>query len=138
MPYGWIFSMGTGKYAAALSGKNAQKIPGSLALPGIFSCTPGRSRTCDLQSRSLTLYPTELRALISLIILPQQGRIVKRKCGINHGEGIERESESHSQGRKAGENQPSKNICYIFCTFGADFLKKCRLPSFQMGKKLLQ
>ena len=82
MPYGWIFSMGTGKYAAALSEKNAQKIPGSLALPGIFSCTPGRSRTCDLQSRSLTLYPTELRALISLIILPQQGRIVKRKCGI--------------------------------------------------------
>ena len=24
---------------------------------------PGRIRTCDLQSRSLTLYPTELRAL---------------------------------------------------------------------------
>lgn len=24
--------------------------------------TPGRSRTCDLQSRSLTLYPAELRA----------------------------------------------------------------------------
>lgn len=103
MPYGWIFSIVTGKYAAALSEKNAQKIPGSLALPGIFSCTPGRSRTCDLQSRSLTLYPTELRALISLFILPQRVRIVKRKCGINHGEGIERESESHPNGRKAGK-----------------------------------
>ena len=118
--------------------KKCTKIPGSLALPGIFSCTPGRSRTCDLQSRSLTLYPTELRALISLIILPQQGRIVKRKCGINHGEGIERESESHPYGRKAGKNQLSKNIRHIFCALGGDFLKKCRLPSFQMGKKLLQ
>ena len=26
-------------------------------------CMPGRIRTCDLQSRSLTLYPAELRAL---------------------------------------------------------------------------
>lgn len=32
--------------------KKCTKIPGSLTLPGIFSCTPGRSRTCDLQSRS--------------------------------------------------------------------------------------
>ena len=94
--------------------KKCTKNPGSLALPGIFSCTPGRSRTCDLQSRSLTLYPTELRALISLIILPQQGRIVKRKCGINHGEGIERESESHPNGREAGENQPSKKHLLYF------------------------
>ncbi len=135
----WVdFFHGDRKICSSTFRKKCTKIPGSLALPGIFSCTPGRSRTCDLQSRSLTLYPTELRALISLFILPQRGRIVKRKCGINHGEGIERESESHPQGRKAGENQPSKNICYIFCTFGADFLKKCRLPSFQMGKKLLQ
>ena len=137
----WVdFSMGTGKYVVDSStfSKNAQKSPEALHFRGFFSCTPGRSRTCDLQSRSLTLYPTELRALISLIILPQQGRIVKRKCGINHGEGIERESESHPQGRKAGGYQPSKNVCYIFCTFGAVFLKKCRLPSFQMGKKLLQ
>ena len=68
MPYGWIFSMGTGKYVVDSSafGKKCTKIPGSLALPGIFSCTPGRSRTCDLQSRSLTLYPTELRAHIEL------------------------------------------------------------------------
>ena len=29
-----------------------------------LSCTPGRIRTCDLQSRSLTLYPTELQALV--------------------------------------------------------------------------
>ena len=42
--------------------KKCTKIPGSLALPGIFSYTPGRSRTCDLQSRSLTLYPAELQA----------------------------------------------------------------------------
>ena len=118
--------------------KKCTKIPGSLALPGIFSCTPGRSRTCDLQSRSLTLYPTELRALISLIILPQQGRIVKRKCGKIAGKGIERKAERYPQGREAGENQLSKNICHIFCAFWGDFLKKCCLPSFQTGKKLLQ
>lgn len=130
MPHGWIFSMGTGKYAAALSEKNAQKSPEALHFRGIFSCTPGRSRTCDLQSRSLTLYPTELRALISLTILPQQGRIVKRKCG--------KIAERYPQGREAGENQLSKNIRHIFCALGGDFLKKCRLPSFQTGKKLLQ
>lgn len=64
MPYGWIFSMGTGKYVvdSGAFGKKCTKIPGSLTLPGIFSCTPGRSRTCDLQSRSLTRYPTALRA----------------------------------------------------------------------------
>ena len=28
---------------------------------GFFTGAPGRSRTCGLQSRSLTLYPTELR-----------------------------------------------------------------------------
>ena len=118
--------------------KKCTKIPGSLALPGIFSCTPGRSRTCDLQSRSLTLYPTELRALISLTILPQQGRIVKRKCGKIAGKGIERKAERYPQGREAGENQLSKNICHIFCALGGDFLKKCRLTSSQTGKKLLQ
>ena len=31
------------------------------SVPGL-SCAPGRIRTCDLQSRSLTLYPTELQA----------------------------------------------------------------------------
>lgn len=118
--------------------KKCTKIPGSLALPGIFSCTPGRSRTCDLQSRSLTLYPTELRALISLTILPQQGRIVKWKCGKIAGKGIERKAERYPQGREAGENQLSKNICHIFCALGGDFLKKCRLTSSQTGKKLLQ
>ena len=118
--------------------KKCTKIPGSLTLPGIFSCTPGRSRTCDLQSRSLTLYPTELRALISLIILPQQGRIVKWKCGKIAGKGIERKAERYPQGREAGENQLSKNICHIFCALGGDFLKKCRLTSSQTGKKLLQ
>ena len=47
--------METGKYVVDSSafGKKCTKIPGSLTLPGIFSCTPGRSRTCDLQSRSL-------------------------------------------------------------------------------------
>ena len=120
MPYGWIFSMGTGKYAAALS-KQCTKIPGSLALPGIFSCTPGRSRTCDLQSRSLTLYPTELRALISLFILPQRVRIVKRKCGINHGEGIERKSESHPQGRKAGKISHQKTSAIFSAHLGVIF-----------------
>ena len=122
---------------AALSEK-CTKIPGSLTLPGIFSCTPGRSRTCDLQSRSLTLYPTELRALISLAILPQQGRIVKWKCGKIAGKGIERKAKRYPQGREAGENQLSKNICHIFCALGGDFLKKCRLTSSQTGKKLLQ
>ena len=29
---------------------------------GVFAGVPDRSRTCDLQSRNLTLYPTELRA----------------------------------------------------------------------------
>lgn len=135
----WVdFFHGDREICSSTFRKKYTKIPGSLALPGIFSCTPGRSRTCDLQSRSLTLYPTELRALISLIILPQQGRIVKRKCGINHGESIERESESHPQGREAGKISLQKTSAIFFCTFGADFLKKCRLPSFQMGKKLLQ
>ena len=136
MPYGWIFSMGTGKYVVDSSTfrKKCTKIPGSLALPGIFSCTPGRSRTCDLQSRSLTLYPTELRALISLFILPQRGRIVKRKCGINHGEGIERESESHPNGREAGKNQLSKNIRHIFCALGVIFLRNAACPLFKWAK----
>ena len=34
----------------------------TVDLQGVSVCTPGRIRTCDLQSRSLTLYPTELRA----------------------------------------------------------------------------
>lgn len=136
MPYGWIFSMGTGKDVVDSSafGKNAQKSPEALHFRGIFSCTPGRSRTCDLQSRSLTLYPTELRALISLIILPHQGRIVKRKCGINHGEGIERESESHPNGREAGKNQLSKNIRHIFCALGGIFLRNAACPLFKRAK----
>lgn len=118
----WVdFFHGDRKISSSTFRKKCTKIPGSLALPGIFSCTPGRSRTCDLQSRSLTLYPTELRALISLIILPQQGRIVKRKCGINHGEGIERESESHPYGRKAGENQPSKTSAIFSAHLGLFF-----------------
>jgi hypothetical protein len=56
----------------------------------------------------------------------------------NRGEGIERKAERYPQGREAGENQLSKNICHIFCAFWGDFLKKCRLTSSQMGKKLLQ
>lgn len=118
----WVdFFHGDREICSSTFRKKYTKIPGSLALPGIFSCTPGRSRTCDLQSRSLTLYPTELRALISLIILPQQGRIVKRKCGINHGEGIERESESHPNGREAGENQPSKTSAIFSAHLGLIF-----------------
>ncbi len=42
-----------------------------------LNCTPGRSRTCDLQSRSLTLYPSELRALNSLFILSRRQINVK-------------------------------------------------------------
>jgi hypothetical protein len=56
----------------------------------------------------------------------------------NRGKGIERKAERYPQGREAGENQLSKNICHIFCALGGDFLKKCRLPSSQTGKKLLQ
>ena len=118
--------------------KKCTKIPGSLTLPGIFSCTPGRSRTCDLQSRSLTLYPTELRALISLIILPQQGRIVKRKCGKIAGRGSKEKRKGIRKGAKQGKISYRKNIRHIFCALGGDFLKKCRLPSSQTGKKLLQ
>ena len=38
MPYGWIFSMGTGKYVvdSGAFGKKCTKIPGSLTLPGDF------------------------------------------------------------------------------------------------------
>lgn len=121
---------------AALSEK-CTKIPGSLALPGIFSCTPGRSRTCDLQSRSLTLYPTELRALISLTILPQQGRIVKWKCGKIAGRG----SKGKRKGIRKGAKQGKISYRKISATFSAhlgDFLKKCCLPSFQTGKRMLQ
>ena len=118
----WVdFFHGDRKICSSTFRKKCTKIPGSLELPGIFSCTPGRSRTCDLQSRSLTLYPTELRALISLIILPQQGRIVKRKCGINHGEGIERESESHPQGRKAGKISHQKTSAIFSAHLGLIF-----------------
>jgi hypothetical protein len=56
----------------------------------------------------------------------------------NRGKGIEKKAERYPQGREAGENQLSKNIRHIFCALGGDFLKKCRLPSFQTGKKLLQ
>ena len=40
MPYGWIFSMGTGKYAAALSEKNAQKSPEALHFRGFSPVRP--------------------------------------------------------------------------------------------------
>ncbi len=118
--------------------KKCTKIPGSLALPGIFSCTPGRSRTCDLQSRSLTLYPTELRALISLTILPQQGRIVKWKCGKIAGRGSKGKRKGIRTGAKRGKISYRKISATFSAHFGGDFLKKCRLPSFQTGKKLLQ
>lgn len=117
--------------------KKCTKIPGSLTLPGIFSCTPGRSRTCDLQSRSLTLYPTELRALISLIILPQQGRIVKRKCGKIAGRDRKESGKVSARARSRGKSTIEKYLPH-FLRIGGDFLKKCRLPSFQTGKKLLQ
>ena len=39
-----------------------KKIPQPLAKQGIAGSTPDWIRTSDLQSRSLTLYPTELRA----------------------------------------------------------------------------
>lgn len=97
--------------------KKCTKIPGSLALPGIFSYTPGRSRTCDLQSRSLTLYPTELRALISLIILPQQGRIVKRKCGKIAGKG----SKGKRKGIRTGAKRGKISYRKISATFSAHF-----------------
>ena len=98
--------------------KKCTKIPGSLALPGIFSCTPGRSRTCDLQSRSLTLYPTELRALISLTILPQQGRIVKWKCGKIAGRG----SKGKRKGIRKGAKQGKISYRKISATFSAHFV----------------
>ena len=40
--------------------------------------TPGAIRTHDLQSRSLTLYPTELRARGAGIIVAYAGGVVKR------------------------------------------------------------
>ena len=117
MPYGWIFSMGTGKDVVDSSafGKNAQKSPEALHFRGIFSCTPGRSRTCDLQSRSLTLYPTELRALISLTILPQQGRIVMWKCG----KIAERGSKGKRKGIRKGAKQGKISYRKISATFSA-------------------
>ena len=50
--------------------------PGTSQDSGGFSCTPDWIRTSDLQSRSLTLYPTELRAR-SHIILAQKRRKIK-------------------------------------------------------------
>lgn len=135
MPYGWIFSMGTGKDVVDSSafGKNAQKSPEALHFRGIFSCTPGRSRTCDLQSRSLTLYPTELRALISLIILPQQGRIVKRKCGKIAGRDRKKSGKVSARARSGGKSAIEKYLPHFLRILGG-FLKKCRLTSSQMGK----
>ena len=43
-----------------------KKIPQPLANQGIAGSTPDWIRTSDLQSRSLTLYPTELRAHMNL------------------------------------------------------------------------
>ena len=57
-----------------------KKSPEPRKIPGTFLCTPDWIRTSDLQSRSLTLYPTELRAR-SPIILAQ-------KCGKSKGDGI--------------------------------------------------
>ena len=39
-----------------------------LAIQGLAESTPGRIRTCGLQSRSLTLYPTELRVQVHLLL----------------------------------------------------------------------
>ena len=50
--------------------------PGTSQDSGGFSRTPDWIRTSDLQSRSLTLYPTELRAR-SPIILAQKCRKIK-------------------------------------------------------------
>ena len=40
------------------------KSPVTATITGLFVGTPDRIRTCDLQSRSLTLYPAELRTLV--------------------------------------------------------------------------
>ena len=53
-----------------------KKSPEPRKIPGSFLCTPDWIRTSDLQSRSLTLYPTELRAR-SFIIIAQLGRKIK-------------------------------------------------------------
>ena len=50
--------------------------PEPRKIPGSFLCTPDWIRTSDLQSRSLTLYPTELRAR-SLIIVAHKGGKIK-------------------------------------------------------------
>ena len=79
---------------------------------------PDWIRTSGLQSRSLTLYPTELRALISLIILPQQGRIVKRKCGKIAGKG----SKGKRKGIRKGAKQGKISYRKISATFSAHFV----------------
>ena len=53
--------------------------PGTSQDSGGFSRTPDWIRTSDLQSRSLTLYPTELRAR-SLIMIAQSDWVVKVFC----------------------------------------------------------
>ena len=50
------------------------------SVPGL-SCAPGRIRTCDLQSRSLTLYPTELRALNGRSIAHSVSKV--KRCFLN-------------------------------------------------------
>ena len=54
-----------------------RKIPRVFNPRDLFG-TPGRIRTCDLQSRSLTLYPTELRALNAgyINILPRESQMI--------------------------------------------------------------
>ena len=79
---------------------------------------PDWIRTSGLQSRSLTLYPTELRALISLTILPQQGRIVKRKCGKIAGRG----SKGKRKGIRTGAKQGKISYRKISATFSAHFV----------------
>ena len=53
----------------------------------------------------------------------------------NRGKRIERKAERYPQGREAGENQLSKNICHIFCALGGRFFKEMPLALFSNGQK---
>ena len=73
------------------------KNPVNVDSQGFFGM-PGRIRTCDLQSRSLTLYPTELRALNARYFIPSaaecqgqtfvQYRIFSASAALAKGPGI--------------------------------------------------
>ena len=55
------------QYSGIFKPQNARKTSFALVdKRGIFRGTADKIRTCDLQSRSLTLYPAELRAHIQL------------------------------------------------------------------------